>query len=350
MAPFIIYALPRSRTYWLKHYLTYGDWYCGHDELRHARSMDDIHNWLTMPCTGTVETAAAPFWRSVCALRTVTIRRPVDDVVRSMQQFNLNIDWDIYHTIMLRFDRKLDQIEHRIPDVMSIHYDDLNDEATCAKLFEFCLPYAHDPVWYQQLAPINIQCHMGHYLRYAAAFQQPMNKLAQIAKFHTLQGMNKNFPTVDQDDGLTIGVEPFHAAFEEAMKLAPAHCVVSGEAPDQWQEKNWELIADLAARGNIQCVIARSNGRMFGYLMTMISPSIEKQDIEVATHTAFFADTKNFKNLGIKMQRAAIDALKQRGVSELYLRAGVRADGPRMGILYKRLGAKPHGEWFKLDL
>jgi hypothetical protein len=31
MAPYLIFALPRSRTAWLAHFLTYRDWTCLHE-------------------------------------------------------------------------------------------------------------------------------------------------------------------------------------------------------------------------------------------------------------------------------------------------------------------------------
>ena len=58
MPPFVVFALPRSRSAWLARFLTWGDWMCGHDELRHCRSLDDVRAWLAMPCAAWV---AAPW-------------------------------------------------------------------------------------------------------------------------------------------------------------------------------------------------------------------------------------------------------------------------------------------------
>ena len=61
-----------------------------------AASMTAMRAWLGQPCTGTVETAAAPFWRLLTALRpdariVVKLRRPVPDVVASLMALNLRL-------------------------------------------------------------------------------------------------------------------------------------------------------------------------------------------------------------------------------------------------------------------
>lgn len=36
---FVVFSMPRSRSAWLARFLSYGDWHCGHDEIRHFRSL-----------------------------------------------------------------------------------------------------------------------------------------------------------------------------------------------------------------------------------------------------------------------------------------------------------------------
>ena len=52
----------------------------------------------------------------------------------------------------------------------------------------------------------------------------------------------------------------------------------------------------------------------------------------------------------MKLQRAAIETLQARGVNEVFFRAGVRGSGPRMGAMYRRLGAADDGQLYKLNL
>lgn len=347
--PYIVYALPRSKTFWLSHFLTYRDWNCGHDELRHCRSLDDVRSWLSLPFTGTVETSAAPFWRLVPGIKSVVIRRPVEEVTESMLRLGFNIDPVVFTNFIRRFDRKLDQIEQRVPNVLSVTFDELITEDGCKRVFEYCLPYPHDPDWYAHMAPLNLQVDLRHVTSYYLAHQQQLDKLAKIAKHKIIANMSSE-QNVERDDGITFREEKFADAYSEASKLMAQHCVEAGELPDYYANgMNVPLFQTLEDLGGLQVVTARANGRMFGYLISIISPSLESADLKCATQNAFFVDP-SYRGLGMRLQREALNRLREKGVDEAYFRAGVRASGPRMGVMYKRLGAQPFGEWYKLEM
>src|SRR5664279_2954834 len=124
MPPFVVLAMPRSRSYWLSRFLSAGGWHCGHDELRHMRSLDDVRSWLAQPLTGTVETAAGPFWRLLMDLapdaRVVVLRRPVAEVVDSLVR--LGFERAPMVRIMTRLDAKLAQIAVRVPGCLSVSF------------------------------------------------------------------------------------------------------------------------------------------------------------------------------------------------------------------------------------
>jgi GNAT superfamily N-acetyltransferase len=105
----------------------------------------------------------------------------------------------------------------------------------------------------------------------------------------------------------------------------------------------------LERAGALQIITARSNGRLFGYLMSVVGPCLEFEDKTVAVHTAFFASPL-IQNLGMKLQRAAMETLRERGVSEVHMRAGVRGSGPRLGAFYRRMGAEDFGHLYRLSL
>lgn len=346
--PFIVFGLPRSRTYWLSRYLSYGEWSCGHEEIRHARSVDDVKAWFSQPLTGTVETAAGPWWRLIQSIRPdiriVVIRRPVDEVVESLVA--LGFERDIMRPFMRRMDTKLDQIEHRVFGVLSIRFRDMADEHVCAEIFEHCLPYRHDPAWWAYMAPINMQIDMRALVRYFHAYQPQLDKVSKIAKHQIISGMARHTPP---PEGVTIQQEPFDTFFRDGQALFAEHLMEVGEAPDNFWNKNVILMSALDQMGAMQITTARSNGRMFGYLMAIISPSLESPGITSAMHTIFYA-SKDFPGLGMKLQRASTEGLRGKGVGELFLRAGVRGSGPKMGALYRRLGAEDFGQLFKLEL
>jgi hypothetical protein len=344
VSPFIVYALPRSRTFWLSRFLSFGGWHCGHDELRFARSLDDVKSWFSQSCTGTVETLAAPWWRLVRTDKCVVIRRPVPNVVASLSR--LGFDPAVMLPMMTRLDRKLDQIAARVPGALSIGFDALGTEAGCKAVFEHCLPFVHDPEWYALMAPKNLQIPIVPLVRYMHAYQPQMENLASIAKARVLADLK---PAERQFDGVMIQEESFDDVFRDGRHLFEAHCIAVGETPDSWLGKNLPLMRQLEGMGLLFFTTARSNGRLFGYLQTAISPSLESPNEQSAINLLFFTDGA-IPGLGLKLQRASVAALKARGVDELFLRAGVRGAGPRLDVLYRRMGAEAFGQLYRLDL
>lgn len=350
MTGFVVFGLPRSRTAWLAKFLSYREWHCGHDELRHCRSLDDVQAWFSQQATGTVETAGAPWWRLLERFapdaKVVVVRRPVEEVLDSLTRL-AGFDVPALTRAICQLDCKLDQIAARVPNVLSVQFADLEKEETCAALFEHCLPYKHDSEHWAQLAAVNVQINFAALIRYTAAYKPALDKLAAIAKQQVLAGMAKREPVAP--DGITFQTEPFETWVQDGAKLFDEHLVQVGEAPGNWQNKNLPLMKKLHDAGLMQIMTARCNGRMFGYLMTVIGPSLVSEATTMGAHTTFYA-SPDVPGLGMKLQRAALGALKERGVDEVHFQAGVRGSGERIGAIYKRLGAEDAGQVFRLDL
>lgn len=346
---FLVLGLPRSRTAWLSRFLTYGDHICGHEELRHCRSIDDVKSWLSQSHMGSAETAASPFWRLLLRLapdvRVVVVRRPVAEVVESLAAFGF--DRPVMEPMMRRLDAKLRQIVKRVPNVLEVTFDGLNDEATCKAVFEHCLPYAFNKAHWARLSRENVQCDMRALVRYAAAFRPQLDKLASVARHLELKEMASRKPVEPQ--GVTFQTEDCATWRRDGRRLFEDHCAIVGEDPREWEDKNWTLFERLEEVGAMQITTARSNGRMFGYLMTLVAPSLVSAKTTSATHTTFYADP-GFPGLGMKLQREALARLKARGVTEVVWEAGKRGSGPRLGAMYRRLGAVEHGETYRLQL
>lgn len=349
---YVIFALPRSRTAWLSHFLTYGDWTCGHEQLRHMRTLDDVKAWFSQPCTGTAETAGAKWWRLLDShapgVKVVTIRRPVGEVVDSLMALpGCTFDRDLLTQGMIAFDRKLDQIEARIPGVLSVRFDELADEATCAAIFEHCLPYAHDSARWAALAPINIQIDMRAAMRYCDAYAPAMAKLASVARHRMFTNLAARRPVIS--DAMTIQTETFDDWLADAERLLAEHHAQIGEDPENWRNKNIPMLRTMFNIGAMQITTARSNGRMFGYLMTLIAPSLVTEGQTTAVNTAFFADP-SCPGLGLRLQRAALVSFREQGISEVFWETNTVGGGNRIGSIYRRLGAEEKGSVFRLRL
>lgn len=350
LRPFFVFGLPRSRTFWISRFLTYGGWNCSHEEICNIRSLEDVRAWLSLPLVGTAETAAAPWWRILHKLcpdaRIVIIRRDPGQSFESMMRLGISFDPVLLAREIRKLDAKLGQITARWPGALSVAYDDLRQEETCARIFEHCLGLPYDPAWWQTLHGMNLQIDMPALMRRFIAFQPQLTKLAAMLKQQSIRDMRLR-PIV-APEGITIQAESFEDFYCGAQHLFRDHLVAVGEAPDSAAGKNIPVFRKMDKMGNLQVMTARCNGRMFGYLMTLTSPSLEDANRITAVHTTFYA-APEFPGLGMKLQRAALARLREIGVDEVYFRAGPRGNGPKMGALYRRLGAVSDGDLYRLQ-
>lgn len=350
---FLILALPRSRTFWLSKFLSYGDYECGHEEARFLRTVEDARLWLTQDHRGAVETSIAQFWRLFRhfnpSLTIITIRRPVAEVVRGLMSLDMTgvcqYDEAALTKYMTTLDAKLDQIEKRL-GALSVKFSDLDDEETIRRVFETCLPYPFDRVWWEYAKAHDLQCNMRAMMRYAAAYHRPLEKMAKTAAQLCREKISSTYPKTY--NGVTIQQESFDVWERDGVKLFEAHCVAAGESPDQWKRKNIPLMRKLYNAGVMQITTARCNGRMFGYVNALVNPSLEEVGRFAGLHTTHYASPE-FPGLGLKLHRASVAALRSRGSAEVFFHEGVRADGPRMGVIYKRLGAQEFGKLYRLQ-
>ena len=171
-APFIIYGLPRSRTAWLSMFLTYGEWTCHHEKAMFMRKLSDVVELFSTPNTGSAETGAS-YGRCLLKflvpdIKEVVILRSVDDVMNSLLKIQLEeFTWDEpkLRRIMERGRRSLERIA-KDPNVMVVNYEDLDEEETCRKIFEFCLPYKFDRDWWAYMDQKVITLNFPFLMRY----------------------------------------------------------------------------------------------------------------------------------------------------------------------------------------
>lgn len=357
-APFIVYGMPRSRTFWISRFMSYGKYQCAHDQLPYLRSLDDAKSWLSQDWTGTAETAAAPWWRLAQHfrpdLRVLVVRRPVADVMESLLSLDMRgicaISPDLLAVELGRINRRLDRIE-RQPGVLSVRFDDLDQEDVCGAAFEHCTGYAHDPDWWRSFSEINLQRDVPAQMRYHLAHRRQLASFANAAKvqFRMVLGVDWSLRNKAVLDQVTIAEETFDATYADAPALKAQHYAEAGERYGGVAELNVPLYRRLAAVGALQVMTARAQGRLVGYLVTVISPSLEDARIKSAWQNVFFTKPE-FRGVGTRLQKASVDRLRERGVTEVVFRAGVRGAGPRLGALYQRLGAKDFGHLYNLML
>lgn len=349
MTPFIVLGLPRSRTYWLSRFLSYGDWHCGHDELAHMRSLEDVASWWAQPNIGTVETAAAPFWRLLPKdISVVTVRRPVGEALASVMRVLPDCDPAAMLRTLQALDRKLDQVEARL-GVLSVRFRDLSDEAVCAEVFQHCLPYEHDPAWWAAWDVRRVSGNLAAQARYAKAYLPQLRRLAQAGRQQSLANLHRKRGQRSPLDGFVFAEEAYETWLVDAQPLFRQHMIRTGQDADGYRMKNEPLGRQLDGVGALQIMTARQNGRMFGYLVSVISPDPDRREGLMAQHFLPFA-VPECPGLGRRLQAAAVERLRTKGVTQVYARAGVRGDGPRLGSLYQRMGYVADGTLHRLDI
>jgi GNAT superfamily N-acetyltransferase len=306
---------------------------------------------MTLPNTGTVETAAAGYWRLAGRLapnaRIAVIRRPVNDVIDSLRAIGWSADGVAFRRILEAYDRKLDQIEARVPGVLSVSFDDLATEEGCSRLFEHCLPYRFDPEWWASLARANLQTDLTALRRRFVVYWSRLEKLGRHAKQLELAEFQKR--TRGGMEGVTFQSEPFATFSQDALDLFRSHMVATDQDVEDFRMKNVPLLNLMDQLGTLHIATARCNGRMVGYLMSVVGASFDEQGVRAAEHIPIFA-SPDFPGIGAKLMRWADAELERRGVSVFLGRAGHRGSGPRLGVLWKRMGYEPFGEMYRRDV
>lgn len=157
-------------------------------------------------------------------------------------------------------------------------------------------------------------------------------------------------PEPDFGDGVTVQEEPWPRFWRDGQALFRKHETEIGpRVGGGRRELNVPLVEEMDRRHALQVVTARCNGRMAGYLVSILSPSIDVAGTVNAVATAFYVD-RDFRGVGPRLMHRSIDLLRAKGASEVLLRTGLLGSGPKAGALYRRLGAVPNGELYTLKL
>lgn len=160
--PFVVLALPRSRTAWLSHWLAYGPRWVGHDIGAECHTIHDFVIPFEHGMVGTVETGAMIAWREIKDLldpHFVVVKRPIWQVLHSLSRFGFRPEGLVEE--MLRRDAMLDEVS-ALPGVLTVEFDSLGDSAIAKRIWHKCLgPEPFDPQWFKLENGLNIQVDMG---------------------------------------------------------------------------------------------------------------------------------------------------------------------------------------------
>lgn len=157
--PFIIFSLPRSRSFWLSRALSYANKWVGHDLTVQCSSTEDFKSKLAS-LDGTVETAAVTGWQIIRQempqAKLVLVRRPCLECWQSMN----NLGWLAPVAEFQSRSYMLDALAQQ-PGVMSFDWDTLGNPLVGEWMFKHLLDLSFDEEWWAYMASQNLQINLA---------------------------------------------------------------------------------------------------------------------------------------------------------------------------------------------
>ena len=188
-------GLPRSRTAWLSHWLSYQQGgkrmrRVGHDEFSRCSSVQQCLDLFegAEGLDGTCETGAAfaarLLQREMPKARMLVVRRNPEQCRKSLELLGLYVpaaDWlqrvsDIWAVSAL-------------PGVRTVEYEDLRSESCCKWIWSWLLGLEWDKGWWEHWTAINVQVDIGLRVKELLQRADAVQRLKAEVKLR-LEGMN----------------------------------------------------------------------------------------------------------------------------------------------------------------
>jgi hypothetical protein len=350
MGNFLVLAMPRSRSYWLSKFLSFQEWNCTHDIAPGWRGPEDWKSWFSQPFVGSVETGLAAWWRLIPEdCKVLVLRREVPEVLESLARTGLPFHREEMEKALRRIERKLEQVAAR-RNTKVLCAEDLSSSEVCREVFENLLGKPCPQQWLECLHNMNLQRDLFHQFRYLQANATQVQRLAKQAKQLCLQKFLRSPVGME----FSYQIEDFPSWFAEAKDMLRSHCELVGErvanpTDDFGTNLDWGILQRLHSQGDVFITTARSNGKLFGYLVTMINSDPlavgEREGLQ-----SIFYSTLPKSGLGIGMQRESFQHLRKLGVQRAIIRDGLRESAGALGRMALRLGGESYGQLYKIEL
>lgn len=327
--PFLIAALPRSRTAWLARWLAgpNRERLVGHDTAIHVRTVDQFLDQL-VPGVGLVETGVQDGLGVIDLVRPV-VRRVV--VLRDPTKAAISLMTAGWPDMSVELHRR-HAVLASAPGCTTVSYSDLSDVHCCSWLWEHLLERPFDFDWWQRCDAENIQIDLAERRQVLEARKAEIGELvADLARVNA---------EIAEGDWCRVGLEPWDTLFPDAADQAQLlFSAVYG--PDAGTlAMNHGLIRQLEQSGQFQALGARVNSRLVGWVTWSIGPDLERSGKIVANQGGFWVDPGQARRgLGMKLLTRSLDLFRRLGVTEFEFHDRPHGRGARMFTLFKRLGA-----------
>ena len=344
-SPFIVFALPRSRTAWLSRWLTYSGRVVGHDIAVECDTIDDFLDSLSLGLSGTVETGSVNGWRLVRealpTARIAVIFRPLPDVIASL----LAAGFPVTEATVEQLSARLADMSElaRQPGVLSVSYDSLNSPEACNALHEHLTGDAMDPVWWGHISKAHIVIDMP----------KRIERLVERREKNAVLWREVDAAVTQQIAGrwLHVGIEPWRTAWPDAAPLATAHFNEVAANDEPWRKfvPVISVMEQLCDNGIMKCITARRAGRFLGYMTWMVMPDIESYPLNCAQQGAWYADPAA-RGVGLRLLRRSIHLFRRMGIDYLSLHHRLNGRGADLSRVFSRAGAVAHQHNYNLFL
>ena len=328
--PFVVFAMPRSRTAWLSHWLSgVAQVPVGHDLAIDADSIDQWLGYVARDFRGTCETGAVEVWpilrRSIPACRIITIHRPLEAVCASLAAAG--------------YDPPLDDLTRRCvaleslsgqPGVLSLPFDALADPRACAVLQEYALGVPFDwPAW-REAASLNVQINREQRLARLAERRPQIERLR--AELIERLAEHRLF--------VSVGEERWTDVADDCERMGAVHHDEAKAGAEGAFKLNREAMLQLAEAGIWRVFTARVDGVLAGYCCWTHETNLEADAPKTMNHGPFYVSPEHARHkLGVRLLHVARDALVAEGYRVLRLHHTMHGRGARAGRLYEALGA-----------
>ena len=136
---------------------------------------------------------------------------------------------------------------------------------------------------------------------------------------------------------ITYALEPWSTYYRDCQALWPEHyeeiAVQKDRMPMRPDVASYEA---LDAAGRLQVVVAREDGRMIGYVVSVIRPHLHYADVLCGYEDAYFLTKSHRRGMvGVKLLRAAVEHMKRAGVRKAFFMTKAALD---MGPIFERMG------------
>jgi hypothetical protein len=142
---------------------------------------------------------------------------------------------------------------------------------------------------------------------------------------------------------IEIRLESWSELWPDCDPLMRAHWKEVRENRAGWEfDVDWKAAQRLEDVGLMSCVGARAEGKLVGYLIWFVTPSLESAGRDIATLGPFFV-LPEWKGVGLKLWKRGLALLEKAGAEVAHVH--VSAFGPRQEEtrrFFELQGAKPY--------